>query len=185
MIDNDYKSLITYPDFNLDLLKSNINDCKMWSKRNLNLQNIEESFRSVALKPNVDVRDLSVSDEAKFLSTNIVAKYRNSIITKSDLSEGEKTSGRVLAFYPVRSMGDAIVGSECDYFIDEDDIPAWDLWLQFLSGGYKEGSEYDACLLCFVPRELVGQVDKAIQLYCYGCFRWAVEVEEHVNNSLS
>lgn len=173
-------SILRYPRFDILELMENLVYARIWAEKNLDVNNIYGSLRSHFLSPDTAINLCSVEDEMKLNSVRNLAKKRADFIGETKSYDFKKTPGRVLVYIPIRCLGDALVASECDDFIDEDDIPAWDMWLQFLPSFKEDDYEVDACLLCYVPQELVEKVNLAIQVYCYDGFRWATEIEEEI-----
>jgi hypothetical protein len=163
-------------------LDASLKSAIIWCSQKLNWKDLGSCHRSHELFP----KPVKCSEDSNitYLEFNELNSLLNQITTvrNSIVSEGiEKisTCGRILCFYPQRSLNDSMVASECQAqineihigsngeYIDEFDNPPWDTWF------YCEKVENEIALYSWVHPELVNFFSRAIATDAYGCLVWA------------
>jgi hypothetical protein len=144
-----------------------------WARRHWNLDDLEHSTRTPALRPG------GADDPAAISVTSVesVARLRAEALRSEAITPEETTpDGRMLAFDPSQSLSDGAAAAESAGFFDDDNAPPWDCWLVFVEEAPRSldrWSAFDSYLLCWIPGLLVEVVRRAVEANPEECLRWA------------
>src|SRR5277367_3594690 len=126
---------------------------------------LENQLRSSALKP----RSFSVgqsADERLSIVQDVVTKRSESLRIDGKppqtLLSGVPT-GRLLCYVPDENLSDGAARFASKGFFDDENVPAWDIWICFLDGH----------LVSWVPPQLIELVTRGIDANPEGCVFWA------------
>ncbi|MFS1524415.1 hypothetical protein ACL7TT_09915 [Microbulbifer sp. 2304DJ12-6] len=126
------------------------------------------SLRSETLAPQIDIRDYNISVSRKKDEIDRIHKLRKTNLTNQETNISP--AGRILRYYPDRSLEDGLVFEESGGFISEDESPPWDTWFYF----EQEPNERENILYCWIPLETVQFISEAMKSDCYDCLVWHV-----------
>lgn len=138
----------------------------VWCEKFCDANNPAFSLRMSSLEPAVDIRDYNVSITAKKDEMDRLHRIRLSQTDNGNSSVAPL--GRILCFYPDRSLGDALVHGASQGFFDEDDLPPWGTWFYF----EQEPVDGENVLYCWVPVQFLQLVSDALAADCYDCLVW-------------
>jgi uncharacterized protein (TIGR02996 family) len=88
--------------------------------------------------------------------------------------------GRLLLFDPDCTLSDGAAAAECPAIFDIDNVPAWDTWVLYLADRTERRlpwRPFRGALACWVPRQLVADVDRGIRVNPEQCIAWADEID--------
>jgi len=89
--------------------------------------------------------------------------------------------GRLLAFTPDGTLSDGAAKLATQGFFDDDNIPAWDTWIWYVTNDRVSNLEWwrgcDSYLLSWVPDSLVEVVAAGIDVNQEACLRWATDLD--------
>lgn len=137
-----------------------------WCGKFYDQTNAEKSLRPRSLLPKIDIRDFNISEQLKKNEIQRLHKLRVSEISEADSSAS--SLGRVLRYYPDRSLGDGLLCDKTNGFFTEEEVPPWGTWFYF----EKEPNENENILYSWVPISLCKSIDKALENDFYDCLVW-------------
>lgn len=122
-------------------------------------------------KSNTDLQSIT---RVRREMVDTVAKGRASLLYRHKDCEnhprGSLNGGRLLLFNPDQSLSDGAASIESHRFFDQDNIPAWDVWICYLND--ETSSTWQSYLICWVPPVLLECVDNGIAVNPEGCICW-------------
>jgi hypothetical protein len=120
-------------------------------------------FRSVELKP-VKLPQLGSPVEEWHAAVRGVVEKRRELLSHyaSNRPEPDVQLARVLCFNPVESLSDGAAAYCSHGIVDDDNVPAWDLWVN-----YSEGT-----LFSVVPGSFVALIEAGIDSNPEQCIYW-------------
>lgn len=119
-------------------------------------------------------------------NVELLAIKRAAILQKQGsllLFEKPLTSGRLLAFTPDGTLSDGAAYAATYGFFDDDNIPAWDTWIWYVTNDLVSKPEHwcgtvtDSYLLSWVPETLIEVVTSGIDVNPEECIRWATDLD--------
>jgi len=124
---------------------------------------LEHVLRSESLKPSV-LPESSSKDAAWRNAVSEVAAKRSELIHQLALPQIENESnGRLLLYIPSENLADGAAQQSSNGFYDADNVPPWDLWVDFSDG----------TLVSWIPPVLIDAAQTGIDANPEECIRWA------------
>ncbi|MGD1955773.1 MAG: hypothetical protein ACFBZ9_11175 [Sphingomonadales bacterium] len=152
---------------------------RFWVELNATIAFCMDKYRST--DPVYSLRRLeeSVSDRSILeRRENVVSAIQ---LRRSDalLAEGyeikpnppeDLSGGRLLAFFPDHDLSDGTAEAETNGFFDACNTPPYDTWIAIVAAA--KGRSHDDFLISWVPGEIIGAVNEAIQINPEECIQW-------------
>jgi len=151
-------------DFNIEMSVT-----AAWCVTQYNYGDLSAAFRSDEIKPEQDIRDFSVPLKSK---VNAVAKLVKSREETCLENKHNINKGRVIIFFPERSLADGILSLETKGFFDENDMLPWDTWFYYGKEKFDLDDE-EEFLLAWIPEGNCEMVSAALNsVEHYGSYQW-------------
>lgn len=139
------------------------------------------------LKGHYDDVFLTYTPQQRQLLVEQIADTRATLLEKRGIARVSfadlLNSGRFLAFTPDGTLQDGAANLATYGFFDDDNIPAWDTWLWYVTNDFVSKPEHwcggvtDSYLLSWVPDSLVEVVASGIWVNPEECIRWATDLD--------
>jgi hypothetical protein len=147
-----------------------------WCEPRVNVTDSKRCLRSTDLKPCYRVYhgpdedgdvwvDLAMIAEVEVKRSALLTRWRGAPVAPSTDFAG----GRLLLHLIEQSNHNGLTADETSYFLDNNDTPPWDTWVQ----GYEPGSGSYPFLISWVPPEFIAKIQAAIEVECMGMLGWA------------
>lgn len=137
-------------------------------------------LRSAALAPSADFDERFQAAEDWMGLVGCVREVENLVARKVEARprpEASARPGKILRFVPRDSLQDWLAYPWCGGLIDQHDWLAWDLWLgAVVPGGWPSVAAHPG-ILAWIPQDLVGVVDTAMEAQSTDCYFW-VEADD-------
>lgn len=143
------------------------NITQRWCDNFFDDKDLTNSLRPESISPVVDIRDFNVLEKFKKNEIRRLNEVKENQLKKFD--KANEKSGKVLLFYPDRSLGDGLVFDVTSGFFSNEDVPPWGTWFYF----EKNIIEGENILYCWISSDLTVLVDKALDVDYYNCLMWA------------
>lgn len=147
----------------------------VWCTHRLDLNDLGNSLRSLDL-----INPLSKS---RFHTVYDCNSTRKSVLQHHKLNPIEIPydlilSGRLLVYYPEMNLADGAAYVATDGFLDNNNMPPWDSWLDYFEEPYDESQHLGGThnyLISWVPAPLIDKVTKGIEWNPEKCIEWLDE----------
>ena len=146
-----------------------LKEAKAWCFSRL-LHDANNNLRSPDLKPEHIEIGMGVLDWPSQQRQTVVdelTRKRAQLLKSWEFEQSLDDNGRVLVFIPDHSLFDGAAEVETGGFFDDNNVPAWDTWIDYVEGH----------LLSWVPSNLVELVEGGIQVNPEECIMWAKDVD--------
>lgn len=155
----DQKNLVKkLAPFDLETFQQRLRETVAWCKPRFTMEYPKWSLRSRPLPEGYEFYELALEADIIYdLMQSVIQKHitafrddPQSNWNKVDLAEGRLLISRFYPMYEGTSCGDT------DYFIDNDDFPPWDGWVDLIA------VEDHSVLISWIPPEMLKMVDDAV-----------------------
>ena len=173
-------------------------ETRLWCQARANVDDPEHCLRSSELRPVLEAN--GSEDRAIWLHPKMigdVARRRHIALSSSGVKDDSmstvEATGRVLLCAYDYTNHNAATAVTTNYFLDEHDVPPWDCWVgevRGLGSASAPGSIGEAwpptldstlgqkppnqgLLVCWIPTEFIGVVDRGLEVECIGMLCWA------------
>ena len=152
-------------DFNFNLKVT-----AKWCQGRQQSLSIDERFRAREVSPRIDIGDFSLNFLQKKEEIDRLVYERKKLV-KPAVSEELNFKGRVIVFYPERSLQDGFLAIESEGFFDSNDFLPWDTWFYY-DCKIVEG-ESEELLYAWVPQASVRLIENALNnVEHYNSYDW-------------
>lgn len=180
----DYFIDYTIRSTEADTMHRHMGEAISWCSYALNGAQPGTSLRTPSLKPDrmpvTQVRNtdgtfgyVRTSAEERAESVRRVCNRRATLLSERKLPllaeaiPSDRSLGRLLVCDIESSTWEGLSTGECNGFLDDFDIPAWDTWIDYQS------TPAASLLLCWIPLPLVPMLASAIAVNTTACLGWA------------
>ena len=138
-------------------------------------QSLQSRYRSPRIAPYVFIRNrfeaVNNVHQDRFFARHHIDGFSISIPT-SLISQG-----RLLVYYPEKSLGDGAAAVETEGYFDSRNTPPWDTWIDYFEepsvegqNGWERSERY--YLIAWVPPALVEVIQRGIDVNPEQCLQW-------------
>lgn len=155
------------------LLLSQLQGAKVWSNRNLRVNDPAGSLRTKTLKPDLVVlvreNDGWWNGAVPNPSTKVneLCRMRDAMIVGNSDDPKPSLQGRVLLFYPLESLCDGAAWQSSNGYFDQWNIPPWDTWFW-----YAKTPDGRDLLYSWVPAEFDELASVGVSVNPEECLAW-------------
>ena len=157
-----------------------------WCSPLVNISNPKYCFRSSQLRPDYEFSsrpDEDVDLWADIHMINKVVASRSQLLLPAKTLRSEQNidlaGGRLLIHFLYESNHNALTADLTSYYLDNNDTPPWDTWVQaFIPESLTHQSPDSvpsayAFLISWVPPAFLNSVNEATEAECVGMLMWA------------
>lgn len=168
-----------------------------WCTSRVNPDDPQNCLRSSELNPHIeDPFDSQINPDYNLVLTNwqkavdeLTTKRANLLRQENSYPEfpvEKLKTGRLLIFFPEKTLQDGGAAVESQKFFDWDDIPPWDTWVSFLvtEEVKKTFYVYGSFIICWIPDQFKELADygKCVSMGSSIC--WADNLDEQETREL-
>lgn len=166
--------------------RKNLQETIAWCIPRVNISNPKYCLRSTQLKPNYRFssrpeEDVDLWADIQMIDEVVESRSRLSSAGENAIPERDidLVGGRLLVHFLNESNHNGLTADITSYYLDDNDTPPWDTWVQaFVPESFARQapdaipSEYPF-LISWVPSEFLNAVDEATEAECVGMLMWA------------
>jgi hypothetical protein len=152
-----------------------------WCKPRVNPKDPKYCLRSKELRPDAEFDteppwDIDLWPNPEMVQQVVVRRSQERKVpdVRTSKSTDLLAKGRLLLHFMEYSNHNGLTAGITDYFLDNNDSPPWDTWIQSLQ---TTDGQTDI-LVSWVPREFLGCVNDATKSECIGMLMWAKDGQQ-------